>query len=182
MRRVARYQPSRRMVPRGGLECARLGLTRGQQGRHGHCRRRRHRRSGGQPGEALRAEIDKSDLIDREKLRAAGPSGRGVACHGVGAATETALKERKESRGWRVAAKVRSRMASSPVHGEPAHPPGPQGAGPNCVATARGPRCRRVLRSPCRAASLDRRQRLDGLRYHQPRAAPPARAIEREQS
>lgn len=85
----------------------------------------------------LRAEIDKSDSDwDREKLgeRLAKLAG-GVAVIKVGAATETALKERKESVEDAVAAAKAAVEEGIVLVGSLAHPPGPQGADRTaCVA------------------------------------------------
>ena len=84
-----------------GLEVLGHGPSRrGQQGRHRDRRRRRRRTTPSTARKAqLRAEIEATDSDwDREKLeeRLAKLAG-GVAVIKVGAATETALKERKES-------------------------------------------------------------------------------------
>lgn len=107
-------------------------------GRHGHCRRRRHRRSGGQPGEALacRDRQERFGLGSGKAWRAAGQTGRRGCCHQGGCRhrdrTQGAQGKR---RGCGRGRQGRGRGGHRPWWGSLAHPPGPQGADRTaCVA------------------------------------------------
>ena len=116
----------------------------------------------------LRAEIEKSDSEwDREKLqeRLAKLAG-GVAVIKVGAATETALKERKESVEDAVAAAKAAVEEGIVAGGGSALIQAAQGAeeAARVAVRRRGSRRRGVLRGARGAAVLDRHQRRPGRR------------------